>query len=47
MTHGLALELALHNILCNAIVPRSFLTEMNIPIKNFGETTKFVVEAVW
>lgn len=46
MTRALALELAPHNILCNAICPGPFLTEMNIPIADSDEAKKFIVGAV-
>ena len=46
MTRALALELAPHNILCNAICPGPFLTPMNIPIKDSEEAKKFIVGAV-
>lgn len=46
MTRALALELAPHNILCNAICPGPFLTEMNIPIAESEEAKKFIVGAV-
>lgn len=46
MTRALALELAPHNILCNAICPGPFLTDMNIPIADSEEAKKFIVGAV-
>jgi NAD(P)-dependent dehydrogenase (short-subunit alcohol dehydrogenase family) len=46
MTRGLALELAPHNILVNAICPGPFLTPMNEPIANDEQTKKFIVGAV-
>ncbi len=46
MTRALALELAPHNILCNAICPGPFLTDMNIPIAETEETKKFIIGAV-
>jgi gluconate 5-dehydrogenase len=46
MTKALALELAPHDILCNAICPGPFLTEMNIPIKDNEEVQKFIIGAV-
>ena len=46
MTRALALELAPHNILCNAICPGPFLTPMNEPIKDSEEAKKFIVGAV-
>ncbi len=46
MTRALALELAPHNILCNAICPGPFLTDMNVPIKDSEEAKKFIVGAV-
>jgi NAD(P)-dependent dehydrogenase (short-subunit alcohol dehydrogenase family) len=45
MTRTLALELAGHNILVNAICPGPFLTEMNIPIANTEDGKKFIVGA--
>lgn len=46
MTRALALELAPHNILCNAICPGPFLTPMNEPIADSEEAKKFIVGAV-
>ena len=46
MTRALALELAPFNILCNAICPGPFLTDMNIPIAETEEAKKFIVGAV-
>ena len=46
MTRALALELAPHNILCNAICPGPFLTPMNEPIKDSEEAKKSIVGAV-
>ena len=46
MTRALALELAPHNILCNAICPGPFLTDMNIPVKDDEQVKKFIVGAV-
>ena len=46
MTRALALELAPHNILCNAICPGPFLTPMNLPIKDTEEAKKNIVGAV-
>jgi NAD(P)-dependent dehydrogenase (short-subunit alcohol dehydrogenase family) len=46
MTRTLALELAPHGILCNAICPGPFLTEMNKPIANDEQTKRFIVGAV-
>ena len=46
MTRALALELAPHNILCNAICPGPFLTPMNVPIAESEEAKKFIVGAV-
>lgn len=45
MTRTLALELAPHNVLVNAICPGPFLTEMNIPIANTDDGQKFIVGA--
>jgi NAD(P)-dependent dehydrogenase (short-subunit alcohol dehydrogenase family) len=45
MTRTLALELAGHNILVNAICPGPFLTEMNIPIANTEDGQKFILGA--
>jgi len=46
LTRALALELAPHNILCNAICPGPFLTPMNIPVAEDEQVKKFVVGAV-
>lgn len=46
MTRALALELAPHNILCNAICPGPFLTPMNEPIAESKEAKEFIVGAV-
>lgn len=46
MTRTLGLELAPHNILCNAICPGPFLTPMNEPIAEAPETKQFIVGAV-
>ena len=46
MTRALALELASHNILCNAICPGPFLTPMNEPIADSEEAKSFIVGAV-
>lgn len=46
MTRALALELAAHNILCNAICPGPFLTPMNEPIADSPEAKQFIVGAV-
>jgi len=46
MTRSLGLELASHNILCNAICPGPFLTPMNEPIAESEEAKKFIVGAV-
>ena len=46
MTRALGLELAPHNILCNAICPGPFLTPMNEPIADSEEAKKFIVGAV-
>lgn len=46
LTRALSLELAPHGILCNAICPGPFLTEMNVPIADDEQTKKFIVGAV-
>jgi NAD(P)-dependent dehydrogenase (short-subunit alcohol dehydrogenase family) len=46
LTRALALELAPHGVLCNAICPGPFLTDMNIPIAETEEAKKFIVGAV-
>jgi NAD(P)-dependent dehydrogenase (short-subunit alcohol dehydrogenase family) len=46
MTRALALELAPHNILVNAICPGPFLTPMNEPIAETEQAQKFIVGAV-
>ncbi len=46
MTRALAMELASHNILCNAICPGPFLTPMNEPIAESEEATRLIVGAV-
>jgi NAD(P)-dependent dehydrogenase (short-subunit alcohol dehydrogenase family) len=46
MTRALALELAPHNIMVNAICPGPFLTPMNEPIADSEEAKKFIVGAV-
>lgn len=46
MTRALAMELAPHNILCNAICPGPFLTPMNEPIAQSEEATRLIVGAV-
>ncbi len=46
MTRALALELAPHGILCNAICPGPFLTAMNVPIAETEEAKKFIIGAV-
>lgn len=46
MTRALALELAPHGILCNAICPGPFLTAMNEPIADTEEAQKFILGAV-
>ncbi len=45
LTRALALELAPHGVLVNAICPGPFLTEMNVPIANTEDGTKFIVGA--
>jgi NAD(P)-dependent dehydrogenase (short-subunit alcohol dehydrogenase family) len=45
MTRTLALELAPHGVLVNAICPGPFLTEMNIPIAETEDGRKFIVGA--
>lgn len=45
MTKALALELAPHNIMVNAICPGPFLTEMNLPIADTEDGKKFIVGA--
>jgi gluconate 5-dehydrogenase len=46
MTRALALELAPHQILVNAICPGPFLTPMNEPIVGTEQAQKFIVGAV-
>lgn len=46
MTRALALELAPHGILCNAICPGPFLTPMNEPIVDQPQTKQFIIGAV-
>jgi NAD(P)-dependent dehydrogenase (short-subunit alcohol dehydrogenase family) len=46
LTRALALELAPHNVLCNAICPGPFLTPMNESIADQPQTKKFIVGAV-
>jgi gluconate 5-dehydrogenase len=46
MTRALALELAPHNILVNAICPGPFLTPMNEPIAETEQAKKFIIGAV-
>ncbi|MEO8362184.1 MAG: 3-oxoacyl-ACP reductase family protein [Vicinamibacteria bacterium] len=45
MTRTLALELAPHGVLVNAICPGPFLTEMNAPIAGTEDGKKFIVGA--
>lgn len=45
MTRTLALELAPHGVLVNAICPGPFLTEMNAPIANTEDGQNFIVGA--
>ncbi len=45
LTRALALELAPHNVLVNALCPGPFLTEMNRPIADTEEGMKFIVGA--
>jgi NAD(P)-dependent dehydrogenase (short-subunit alcohol dehydrogenase family) len=45
MTRTLALELAPHGVLVNAICPGPFLTEMNLPIANTEDGQKFIIGA--
>jgi NAD(P)-dependent dehydrogenase (short-subunit alcohol dehydrogenase family) len=45
MTRTLALELAPHGVLVNAICPGPFLTEMNLPIAGTEDGRKFIVGA--
>jgi NAD(P)-dependent dehydrogenase (short-subunit alcohol dehydrogenase family) len=45
MTRTLALELAGHGVLVNAICPGPFLTEMNMPIADTEDGQKFIVGA--
>lgn len=46
MTRALALELAPHRVLVNAICPGPFLTPMNEPIADTEQARKFIVGAV-
>jgi NAD(P)-dependent dehydrogenase (short-subunit alcohol dehydrogenase family) len=46
MTRALALELAPHHIMVNAICPGPFLTPMNQPIADTDEAKTFIVGAV-
>ena len=43
LTQALALELAPHNVRCNAICPGAFLTEINKPLLKEPEKAKMVV----
>jgi NAD(P)-dependent dehydrogenase (short-subunit alcohol dehydrogenase family) len=45
LTRTLALELAPHGVLVNAICPGPFLTEMNLPIADTEDGRKFIVGA--
>lgn len=45
MTRALALEMAPHGIVVNAICPGPFLTEMNLPIADTEDGKKFIVGA--
>lgn len=45
MTRTLALELAAHGVLVNAICPGPFLTEMNRPIAGTEDGQKFIIGA--
>ena len=45
MTRTLALELAPHGVLVNAICPGPFLTEMNVPIADTEDARKFILGA--
>jgi NAD(P)-dependent dehydrogenase (short-subunit alcohol dehydrogenase family) len=47
MTRGLALELAPHNILVNAICPGPFLTPMNEPIGRWGKMQEIQGAAIF